>query len=349
VDDAGREGVMRWQDFATPDGSGTWQGLDLLVDRADLRAGAPVFRVCAGERRLRVECAGAPVLWAHVHRWRYGLWVLLAPHAASWAVVPPITRPDLAAVDAAPHTEAWWRAWSRWFARELVASPRTPLSAGRWALTPAHASGVPSPPTPKAQFGWSYGGWELRAVHDVRTCLDEAALRWESWFINGSGGLLRSHLAAPADAARPRAFRKRVRDGTLPPVLVTFVSGLDMFVLLDGHDRLRAALAEGTVPPILVLWKVRADPNPRMPDREEEVLRGIEREREARGGRESLLATEAANRRLITVFDDRDTLHARTAAWPLVGGAARWEREVAAEGVAEEHLLWSGEPPGKPQ
>jgi hypothetical protein len=140
-----------------------------------------------------------------------------------------------------------------------------------------------------------------------------------------------------------------VRDGTLPPVLVTFVSGLDMFVLLDGHDRLRAALAEGTVPPILVLWKVRADPNPRMPDREEEVLRGIEREREARGGRESLLATEAANRRLITVFDDRDTLHARTAAWPLVGGAARWEREVAAEGVAEEHLLWSGEPPGKPQ
>jgi hypothetical protein len=130
-----------------------------------------------------------------------------------------------------------------------------------------------------------------------------------------------------------------VRDGTLPPVLVTFVSGLDMFVLLDGHDRLRAALAEGTVPPILVLWKVRADPNPRMPDRE----------REARGGRESLLATEAANRRLITVFDDRDTLHARTAAWPLAGGAARWEREVAAEGVAEEHLLWSGEPPGKPQ
>lgn len=335
---------MRYRDFEPPDGSGAWMGLDLMVERGDLGRGAPVFRVCAGNRRIRIECAGEPVLWSHEHAWRYGVWVLLGRRSRSWRVVSPTTRPVIASVEAPPHTEAWWRAWARWFARELVASSNTPLSAGRWAITAARASGAKSPPTPAAQPGWAYPHHTLACVEEVRTCLDAEPLGWKSWFLNGSGVLLRSRLTAPADAARPRAFRKRVRDGTLPPVLVMFVSGLDMYVLLDGHDRLRAALAEGTVPPLLELWKVRARPDEVSPELRDEVFRDVEKKQRLRE-HQGLLATKADNKRLIAAFDDRDTLEARTAAWPLVGGVERWVREVLGQGVPADAFIFRGDQP----
>jgi hypothetical protein len=138
-----------------------------------------------------------------------------------------------------------------------------------------------------------------------------------------------------------------VRDGTLPPVLVQYISGLDMFVVLDGHDRLRAALLEGSTPPLLVLWRVRA--HPISPDRERQaaVLREVERKRLLRGEAERPLDVEAENRLLIAMFDDRDGLSATTPAWPLEGGAARWEQQILAERVAPEHPIFSGEPPAR--
>lgn len=40
---------------------------------------------------------------------------------------------------------------------------------------------------------------------------------------------------------------------TPAPALVLRVSGLDMFLLLDGHDRLQAAVQERVAPAFLVL------------------------------------------------------------------------------------------------
>jgi hypothetical protein len=341
---------MRWRDFHPPDGSKHWLGLDLEVERAELSARAPPFRVCASDRRMRIECAGEPVLWAHTHSWNYGVWLLSARRSETWRVVPPITRSEIASVasaHASPRGEPWWAAWSRWFARELVTSPRSPLSAGRWALTPARMRGAPAATgasVNSAQVGVSYGGANLATVGDVATCLDADALRWESWFINGSGGLVRSRLVAPADGARARAYRKRARDGTLPPVLVMFVSGLDMYLVLDGHDRLRASLAEGQAPAMLALWKVRRRSWPAPPEEREKVLRDVERKQQLRE-RQTLATTREDNERLIAAFHDGDALEARTAAWPLVGGRERWEHEVRAEGVPAEALIFRGEPP----
>ncbi len=41
-----------------------------------------------------------------------------------------------------------------------------------------------------------------------------------------------------------KAYRKHVRDGTLAPVLLWWVPFLDGWLILDGHDRAVAALAE---------------------------------------------------------------------------------------------------------
>ncbi len=338
---------MRWRDFRSAGDEGTWQGLDCQVEHADRAAPAPAFRVCAGERRVRVECSGEPVLWAHVHDQRSGVWRLVSRRRATWAVVPPIATRDVRAIDAAPHTEGWWRAWARWFARELAASPRTPLHAGRWALTPAKASDLRSAPLPAPEplpwLGqpWLRGGWHH--VYDVRTCLESPALAWESWGINGSGALVRTRAPTPPEGARPRAYAKQARDGTLAPLLVQYVSGLDLYLLLDGHDRLRAAQLEDAPLALVVLWRVRRDkPWSATPDeRHEYAQQQIARWRLPGDGPGAPRDVDAQNRLLAGAYAD-EHLITKSTAWPLRGGVEPWEREVIAEGVTPGHAMLRG-------
>ncbi|MDX3235410.1 hypothetical protein PV392_06910 [Streptomyces sp. ME03-5709C] len=58
-----------------------------------------------------------------------------------------------------------------------------------------------------------------------------------------------------ADDSRVKAYRKQAREGTLPPVLLWWVSGLDCHLILDGHARLAAAIAESVEPPLLQLHR----------------------------------------------------------------------------------------------
>lgn len=139
-------------------------------------------------------------------------------------------------------------------------------------------------------------------------------------------------------------LRKRARDGTLPPALATWISGLDMFLLLDGHDRRKAALLEGKAPPLLVLWHIHACPRAMNTQRQVAVLAEIERQRIRGRGQ---LGTETENALLLDAFDSRDVLRPTTRAWPLAGGLAPWEQEVSERGVPRTHGLFSGDaPPG---
>ncbi|MGW4567449.1 hypothetical protein ACWEN3_35370, partial [Streptomyces sp. NPDC004561] len=55
---------------------------------------------------------------------------------------------------------------------------------------------------------------------------------------------------------RVMAYRKHVREGTAAPVLLWWVTFLDGWLLLDGHDRAVAALAEGRTPEAVVLTRL---------------------------------------------------------------------------------------------
>ncbi|UQA56378.1 hypothetical protein [Polyangium aurulentum] len=334
---------MRWRDFLPAPGVGPWQGLELEVLRDDLPAGAPGLRVeAARPGRVRITCGGTPAIWAHIDPSHRGLWRLIAPHAGSWEVVPPLRASDLAAIEALPGSEAWWKAWARHLARALVSSPRGPLYPGPWAITAARSVDLPGRPVPglpaadRSRLEW---------VEAVREGLDAPTLDWEPWWLSGSGGLLRMRDPSAADAGRVRAWRKRARDGTLPPALVLWVSGLDMFLLLDGHDRLQAAAQEGVPPRFLVLRAVRWVPERPDPERQRAIVEGIERQRRLAGGAR-LLTTDKENQLLVEAFDDRPWLVFATRAYPLPGGAAAWDEEVGAQpGVTPEHGILSGEPP----
>ncbi|WP_223643448.1 hypothetical protein [Corallococcus sp. EGB] len=126
---------------------------------------------------------------------------------------------------------------------------------------------------------------------------------------------------------RVKAWRKHARDGTLPPVLLLYFALVQKWLVVDGHDRLHAALLEGREPPLLGLWSVFEKPVP-----EDEGTRN------RRTG--SLLAAEVrlrskpgdvetVNQRLLRAHERVHRL-AVTRAFPLRGGAATWKAEVTA-------------------
>ena len=62
---------------------------------------------------------------------------------------------------------------------------------------------------------------------------------WIDWFAdNGAWQILPLRPLDSSDAGRVKSYRKQVDEGILAPVLLWWISGLDCYVVLDGHDRL---------------------------------------------------------------------------------------------------------------
>ncbi|WP_306337998.1 hypothetical protein [Streptomyces sp. KL118A] len=127
----------------------------------------------------------------------------------------------------------WVHRYARWLED---AKGYGPLHHGRWRLSP--------------RTTFAPGIWSCDLVQDWPDATLEL-LCGGGWH----GVLPLRPLPAP-DAPRVKAQRKHAREGTLAPVLLWWVSFLDGWLLLDGHDRAAAALAEGTPPACVELVRV---------------------------------------------------------------------------------------------
>jgi hypothetical protein len=105
--------------------------------------------------------------------------------------------------------------------------------------------------TPRTTF--APGIWDCDLVRDW----PEATLE----LLCGGGwhGVLPLRPLPTPDAPRVKTYRKHAREGTLAPVLLWWASFLDGWLLLDGHDRAAAALAEGMPPACVELVRVPDD------------------------------------------------------------------------------------------
>jgi hypothetical protein len=143
-------------------------------------------------------------------------------------------------------------------------------------------------------------------------------------------------LRAPSalDGARVKAYRKQARDGTLPPILLWWISGLCCHVLLDGHDRFAAALAEEREPSVLVL-ALQGD------KQEKNASRGwalrhyaqamAQAESQITAGRShAFTGFVAVNRQLGEALNSIERMCGRTRAWPVPGGVDAWQRQANA-------------------
>jgi hypothetical protein len=196
---------------------------------------------------------------------------------------------------------AWAARWTHRFADWLQAAAGPlhggPLHTGPWTLA------------------WGMPSWSV-AAHWSRLPSVDPDRGHITWFGYGDPDddqrdiLPLRRLAAP-DAARVRSYRRQVREGILPPVLLWWVSGLNTLLVLDGHDRISAALAEGGRPDVVVLAPA--------PDPAGEAAGHEQLMRDTRGS----LAPRFAEQVAVLARAE-----GRTRAWPLPGGPPAWDREA---------------------
>ncbi len=295
----------------------------------------PSLQVQAADlRRLRLMSGGQPLLWMHIDDWWEACGFLRGPAPAP-RYLPPFTAAEARRVPQAPATPDWWAAWSHRFVRELEGAEASPLHGGRWALWPLvpvpfeEAHPYPCVPTSKA-------GDVLDPPHSL-----EAALRFEPFWMDPwgwgwaahaadprnmpSGAVLSLRAPSPESDGRVKAWRKHSRDGTLPPVLLLFFQLVGKWLVVDGHDRLHAALLEGLAPPLLGLWPVIEESLPDNPLLREAAMRGAEVSLRTRSASKERI--DAANQTLLSAH--RTCLRrAVTRAWVLPGDAPEWRRQV---------------------
>ncbi|MFD0369629.1 hypothetical protein [Streptomyces sp. NPDC127114] len=294
---------------------GTWVGLSLDV-RGRPRPGLCVFS--AGSRLL-ISQQSRPVLLAVVDEQLDGVDFWRTEEYRSF--VPPL-RADVARALAGSRQR-----WAHRFAQYLADSPESPLHEGRWLLS------CESP-----LQHWRHAG-ESHAEYWGSMLVDGHPEGYLDWFFHATSWEVLPLRPMPgAQDSRVKAYRKQAREGTLPPVLLWWVSGLDCHLILDGHARLAAAVAESVEPPLLQLH--RTVPRDVLAERTDEAVASYEGEL-ARFARLRAVhgptvpdGADTAGPQLARLLHDLNTVAQPTWAWPLPGGEDQWRRtarEVTAD------------------
>ncbi|GAA3399239.1 hypothetical protein GCM10017752_67070 [Streptomyces roseoviridis] len=286
---------------------GTWIGLSLDVQ--DLpRPGLCVFS--AGPRLL-VSRSSRPVLLAVVDEHLQGVDFWRTEEYRS--CVPPLRADAARALAGSPQR------WAHRFAQHLIDSPDSPLHEGRWLLS--HESPLLRWRRPDASHAEYWSSMLVDGHPDG----------YIDWYVHsGSWEVLPLRPMPAPDDGRVKAYRKQAREGTLPPVLLWWVSGLDCHLVLDGHARLAAAIAESVEPPLLQLH--RTVPRDDLAARIDSAVGFYESEltrfAELRAVRGPTVPDGAATAgpQLVRLLHDLNTTQQPTWAWPLPGGEVRWHR-----------------------
>jgi len=285
-----------------------------------------------GTKRIRLRRGGATMLWARVEAGYTGVWLVRRNRHAPPGVLPHIRASEVRSMEGAEQ-------WMRWAAQRLAESDVSPLRPGTWQLTELR----PAPPTlPQRARDEQPDVYEpadpdrLPApAHRLLASTSLPPAHFEKWGINGSGGVFPLRNPSPVDAARVKAWRKRARDGTLPPVFLWWVGPFDVHLVIDGHDRLVAAAAEGMRPAAIVLWQPLEEAISEPAQWRDELVRTYERafaskERLSDGSRKQL------NKSLVEAF--RGWRRIQTTARARPGLDEEWASELRAELSADPEL-----------
>lgn len=303
--------------------------LDVPAEGAWLQRPSLLLEAVPDDYRLRLSSGGQPLLWFRIEDgWRECTF-LRGPGSAPW-VLPPLSASEVREVSHEPGTERWWEAWTWRLGRALVEEAQhSVLHAGSWCLRPLQAI--------RGQAAGFYSTCpQSRGIHErpMPPHSLESVLRFESFHVENwdwglrtedftrRGAVVPLRAPSPEEDGRVKSWRKRARDGSLPPALLLYVDILQKWLVLDGHDRLHAAVLEGVAPPLLGLWPVVEDEVPSTDlEREGAVI--------AAGFQLRAGAIDKANRTLLRHFSERRR-GTVTRAWPLRGGLDAWKAEVLA-------------------
>ena len=321
-----------WEDFL--DHEHSWQGLVINVAQNDAR---PLEMQSGHNGRLALKVKGETLFWATVLKDHGGVWLIFnAEHTAQQQLLPTVTSADVERAKRAGEGHRT-RFWSRFFAGQLMAGPAPLLAPGRWLLRPMDQVKPTAPyvlgkrlPVEKWRFqtpacsasmniSWSLYSEDFP---DLQAPKKVQLVDW--WW---GGYLLLARYPVEPESGRVKWWRKKSLEGSLPPVLVWFISGLASFVILDGHDRLQAALAEGIQPQFLVLSEIGEQTFTPDEKKRQQVLQSLAIQQEKR--KKAPASVDAMNQSLIELYDTQH-LYALTHSRAVLGKGEGWEREVKA-------------------
>jgi hypothetical protein len=306
-----------------------------LLEARDTARPALTITACH-PRCVRVAIRDTPLLWARIEEDYWGYELLRARYDQSPGAIPPI---PFTLVDRHARNrdgEAFDRTWARAYAEMLADSAASPICDGRWHL------------------GLRQDRFATRLVPAdlVRKIVKQRPFGFVEWDFGDDIYPITLREMSPSDSGRVKAWRKHARAGSLPPILLYWVSGLQAYLVLDGHDRLLAASLEDVSPPALALEAVQEEETDQ--ETRDAILQQVTKalaaaekerarppgERIARASR--LMTVDKANELLLYAFAPR-TYASPTRARPLEGGAGQWAREVRREvdrqGIAQTRIL----------
>ncbi|RVU41387.1 hypothetical protein EA187_18765 [Lujinxingia sediminis] len=315
---------MFYESFRYPDNS--TEGLLLTIPTSEMRGKAPLRLEFATNSLtskrtrfgLRLVHHDRPLMWCTLDpRWEKSLILRAAPGDIS--IIEPIRAAEIRAVERAGAAEHPDSAWPKYFIRALQKSPASPLHPGTWWVRTL--SGTNMPAELRLSSHGMFGTIELPrfSLNEPGFTYNEA---WEAQPVRTSVIGLRT-LKNPDDS-RVKMWRKRARQGSLPPLLLLYVSSLGAYILLDGHDRLHAALLEGHLPSSVALFHLRYQSWP--PNLA--AQRGLAQQYQSilNGDPQKL---PGFNRALIQASRS-GSWYPKSRAWPVPGGFKAWGADVTA-------------------
>ncbi|WP_428242699.1 hypothetical protein [Gynuella sp.] len=311
-----------WQDLEGEDGL----GLQVQI-QTDPSVKPGMYLQSGGNSRIRLVTGGSIRFWATPVRDYGGVWVIKP--FADWSVsempISPIRSQDIEARQHLSGLEQV-RAWIRFYVDQLSHSQAGFLYAGRWLFT-------------HQQRQHGLVDWVSRAdlrsgqrsrlagpmVSDLKPATSTDPVCWLDWWFSGSGDLV--NLKPPeTDSGRLKWWRKKVRAGEAPPILVWYLNCLDAFVLVDGHCRLQACMLENVPPDLIVARSVLEIPITPDPLTQSRIVASLSRQKD-RPGRKPM-SVDALNGVLISAFDNRPLIQTVSRSWATLTESS-WVSEVS--------------------
>lgn len=271
-----------------------------------LRRGDPVylFSILNGDE---------PVAWFRVDDWWDDVYMLRAPERARCS---PLASLRASLIDDAPargEDGALESYWLRVYFDALVQAHHRVLWAGEWELEYLAGSEYVS------RYGFGRRGQfteEVRQEQRSRAVIasERLGLPW------------RAKREDELETSRVKYWRKIARRGETPPILVLELDPFGACVVIDGHDRLQAALEARRLPDYVILRALRVMRRDRevrdaLQSKQDEIVERIGWEALSRG------SFDAIQRSFIDAYREVDYT-TRFRVWPHPGGVTEWRRQV---------------------
>lgn len=125
------------------------------------------------------------------------------------------------------------------------------------------------------------------------------------------------------ESGRVKFWRKKVKEGTLPPIVLMHLSQLSNSIIIDGHSRLMASILENVPPKLIILYPtINQEIKPDLQQANKRA-KALVKQYESNPN----LKLEQMNQLLISFYDDRPWLVRRTVA-KFNKDESQWDLEV---------------------